>query len=206
MEESQSNENGFRKMDVRHLHRPTDLRWMQLSANRPHATLRNFIETIPIDMNRGAVGDGKGWVTYWTELWVKYLKNRHMMIIYLKIREGVAQRGLLVTVRVDSDTLPVYRHFICHIIHPFKSLLACIYGLRHVALMPRAFNGSHHIIYLHAFISHYYSRPIGLNSSYMYYKTTIEAKGLTGRWGYGSKSESMRKCWSGGWYTGHSIE
>ena len=161
MEESQSNENGFWKMDVRHLHRPTDLRWMQSLANRPHATIHNSIETIPIDMNRGAVGDGKGWVTYWMELWVKYLKNGHMMIIYLKIQESVARRGLLVTVHIDSDTLPLYRHFICHIIHLFKSLLASIYGsrriayvLRHVALMPRAFDGSHHIIYLHAFISH----------------------------------------------------
>jgi len=161
MEESQSNENGFWKMDVRHLHRPTDLRWMQSLANRPHATIHNSIETILIDMNRGAVGDGKRQVTYWMELWVKYLKNGHMMIIYLKIWEGVAWRGLLVTVRVDSDTLPIYRHFICHIIHPFKSLLACIYGsrrvayaLRHVALTPWAFDGSHHIIYLHAFISH----------------------------------------------------
>jgi len=161
MEESQLNENGFQKMDVRHLHRPTDLRWMQSSANRPHATICNSIETIPIDMNRGAVGDGKGWVTYWMELWVKYLKNGHMMIIYLKIWEGVAWRSLLVTVRIDSDTLPIYRHFICHIIHLFKSLLACIYGsqcvtytLGHVALMPRAFNRSHRIIYLHAFISH----------------------------------------------------
>jgi len=161
MEESQSNENGFRKMDVRHLHRPTDLRWMQLLANRPHGTIRNSIETILIDMNRGAVGDGKGWVTYWTELWVKYLKNRHMMIIYLKIQEGVAWCSLLVTVRVDSDTLSIYRHFICHIIHPFKSLLACIYGsrcvayaLRHVALMLQAFDGSCRVIYLQAFISH----------------------------------------------------
>jgi len=161
MEESQSNENGFWKIDVRHLHRPTDLRWMQSSANRPHATIRNSIETIPIDMNRGAVSDRKGRVTYWMELWVKYLKNGHMMIIYLKIQEGIARRGLLVTVRIDSDTLPVYRHFICRIIHPFKSLLACIYGswcvtyaLRHVALTPRAFDGSHRVIYLHAFISH----------------------------------------------------
>jgi len=155
MGESQSNKNGFRKMDVRHLHRPTDLRWMQSSANRPHATIRNSIETILIDMNRGAVGDGKGWVIYWTELWVKYLKNGHMMIIYLKIQEGVAWRGLLVTVHVDLDTLPVYRYFICCIIHPFKSLLACIYGskcvayaLRHVALTPWAFNGLRRIIYL----------------------------------------------------------
>jgi len=161
MEESQSNENGFWKMDVRHLHRPTDLRWMQSLANRPHATICNSIETIPINMNRGAVGDEKGRVTYWMELWVKYLKNGHMMIIYLKIWEGVTWRSLLVTVCVDSDTLPIYRHFICHIIHPFKSLLACIYGsrgvayvLRHVALMPRAFDGSRRIIYLQAFISH----------------------------------------------------
>jgi len=161
MEESQSNENGFWKMDVRHLHRPTDLMWMQSLANRPHATIRNSIEMILIDINRGAVSDRKGWVIYWMELWVKYLKSGHMMIIYLKIWEGVARHGLLVTVHIDSDTLPVYRHFICRIIHPSKSLLACIYGsrcvayvLRHVALTPRAFDGSRHIIYLYAFISH----------------------------------------------------